>query len=124
MTARQQKAKQSWETEFELSSGPKSVCMRSFNNVNSSCILIQIEVYQAGKGELRKKRHGVSSHSRPSRAEQKIKTVILPRSLILIPEADQCDCGFKFLDPGKCDLRSSVSYDHSAMIIASEKEFD
>ena len=75
VTPRQQKAKQSLETE--LSSGPKSVCMRSFNNVNSSCILIQIEVYQAGKGELRKKRHGVSSHSWPSRAEQKRKTVFL-----------------------------------------------
>ena len=33
---------------------PKSVCMQSFNSVNSSCILIQIEVYQARKGELRK----------------------------------------------------------------------
>ena len=71
VTPRQQKAKQSWETEFELSSGPKSVCMRSFDNVNSSCILIQIEVYQAGTGELREKRHGVSSQCRPSRAEQK-----------------------------------------------------
>ena len=111
VTPRQQKAKQSLETE--LSSGPKSVCMRSFNNVNSSCILIQIEVYQAGKGELRKKRHGVNSHSRPSRAEQKRKTVFLPPSLILIPETYQCVCDFIFLDPGKCDLRASVSYYHS-----------
>ena len=77
MTPRQQKAEQSWETEFELSSDSKSVCMRSFNNVNSSCILIQIEVYQAGKGELRKKRPGVTSHSRPSKAKQKRKNTFL-----------------------------------------------
>ena len=73
VTPRQQKAEQSWETEFELSSDSKSVCMRSFNNVNSSCILIQIEVYQAGKGELRKKRPGVSSHNRLIEAKQKRK---------------------------------------------------
>ena len=57
---RQPRDAQTTEGETELGNWiwtlqrPKSVCMRSFNNVNSSCILIQIEVYQARKGELRK----------------------------------------------------------------------
>ena len=57
--------------------------------------------------------------SRERRADQKIKTVSLPQSLIL----RYIFCFyFLFLFPGKCDLRSSVCYDqdsHMSLVVLS-----
>ena len=71
--ARQQKAGQSLETELELSCGPKSVCMQSFNNVNPSCILIQIELDQLGRenwGESVRECESVMLHSEPKERQK------------------------------------------------------
>ena len=88
--ARQQKAGQSLESELELSCGAKSVCMQSFNNVNPSCILIQIELDQLGRenwGESVRECESVMLHSEPkerqknARKKEKKNLLIWPMTM-------------------------------------------